>query len=398
MEGSDFLNKFLVYANGNSDNHGCEAITRSTVKILSLSKENSYIATSNLSNDMYYGVDKLSKLFEVNYLGEYSVLKRIINKISRQIQKKNICKPIMHYEKLKSVFSNVDIALSAGGDNYCYDDFEWLKAQNKIGKASRAKLVLWGCSIEETVLLNQDNIKDLEQFDLIIARETITYNNLINAGLHNKIKLYPDPAFQLDIKELALPIGFTPNNTIGINVSPMIIEYENTRGLAIQNYKNLIKYIIESTNFQIALIPHVVRKNGDDRIPLTEIYNNFKETGRVILIDDCNCIELKGFISRCRMFIGARTHATIAAYSTCVPTLVVGYSVKARGIAQDIFGRYENYVIPVQSLQNEYELIKAFQWLLKYENDIRSHLKSFMPSYNEKAWQAGNAVRELIGE
>ena len=52
-------------------------------------------------------------------------------------------------------------------------------------------------------------------------------------------------------------------------------------------------------------------------------------TGRVLLVGDHNCMELKGFIGRCRFFVGARTHATIAAYSSCVPTLAAGYSVKS---------------------------------------------------------------------
>jgi len=114
------------------------------------------------------------------------------------------------------------------------------------------------------------------------------------------------------------------------------------------------------------------------------------------MIDDHNCMELKGFISHCRMFIGARTHATIAAYSTCVPTLAVGYSVKAKGIAKDIFGTYENYVILVQSLQYEDDLIKAYQWFCDHENEIRTHLHNFMPSYIEKAWQAGEVIKKLL--
>lgn len=52
------------------------------------------------------------------------------------------------------------------------------------------------------------------------------------------------------------------------------------------------------------------------------------------------------------MFIGVRIYVTIAAYSTEVPTLVLGYSVKSRGIAKDIFGSEENYVIPVQDISN----------------------------------------------
>ena len=65
------------------------------------------------------------------------------------------------------------------------------------------------------------------------------------------------------------------------------------------------------------------------------------------------------------MFIGARTHATIAAYSPR-PTLVVGYSIKARGIAKDLFGTDEGYVLPVQALAQKEDLVNAFDWL--YQN------------------------------
>ena len=64
-------------------------------------------------------------------------------------------------------------------------------------------------------------------------------------------------------------------------------------------------------------------------------------TGRVVFFEDHNCMELKGIISKCRFFVGARTHSTIAAYSMGIPTLVVGYSVKARGIARDLLGGEE---------------------------------------------------------
>lgn len=50
------------------------------------------------------------------------------------------------------------------------------------------------------------------------------------------------------------------------------------------------------------------------------------------MIEDAPCGDLKGYISRCRFLVAARTHASIAAYSTGVPALVAGYSVKARGL------------------------------------------------------------------
>src|SRR5699024_6163198 len=121
--------------------------------------------------------------------------------------------------------------------------------------------------------------------------------------------------------------------------------------------------IIENTECSIALIPHVVWEDNDDRTVLRMLYNKFQNTGRVVFVNDCNCMQLKGFISRCRFFVGARTHATIAAYSTCVPTLALGYSTKSRGIAKDLFGTEKNYVISVQDLRKKEDLLEAFKWI-----------------------------------
>ena len=237
-------------------------------------------------------------------------------------------------------------------------------------------------------------MQSLKKYTLITPRESITYEALQNAGLSN-IKWFPDPAFTLKAVKPTLPEGFSKNNTIGINVSPMIIENETNSGAVMQNYIALLQHIIASTQMQIALLPHEVRPHSDDRKPLGELYKQFKDTGRVILVEDHNCMELKGYIASCRMFIGARTHATIAAYSSCVPTLAVGYSVKAKGIAKDIFGTYQDYVLPVQTIENKDDLIHAFEWLKQRETEIREHLTGFMPHYIEKAWQAGEEVRKL---
>ena len=145
----------------------------------------------------------------------------------------------------------------------------------------------------------------------------------------------------------------------------------------------------------MVLIPHVVWESNDDRKVLTPLFEEFRHTGRVILLTDHNCMELKGYIARCRLFIGARTHATIAAYSNCVPTLVLGYSVKSRGIARDLFGSEEHYVIPVQGMTDPNALAAGFDWLLEHETQIRSHLGKIMPGYKEKAYNAVNALKNL---
>ena len=167
----------------------------------------------------------------------------------------------------------------------------------------------------------------------------------------------------------------------------MVMNCENGNNITLKNYEKLIESIIAGTDMQIALIPHVVWAENDDRVPLRMLFEKYKHTGRVVMIEDHNCMELKGYIARCRFMIAARTHASIAAYSTCVPTLVVGYSVKAKGIAKDIFGTYENYVLPVQSLAQEDDLKNAFDWIYKNEDLIRTHLQSMMPEYRERAYK-----------
>ena len=77
-------------------------------------------------------------------------------------------------------------------------------------------------------------------------------------------------------------------------------------------------------------------------------------------------------------------------------TLVLGYSVKSRGIARDLFGNEENYVLPVQSLQEPDELTKHFRWLVGHEKEIKDHLEKIMPEYISKAYSGKMALDKLV--
>ena len=252
-----------------------------------------------------------------------------------------------------------------------------------------------GCSIEPELLTDPDIIDDMKRYNSIIARESITWQALVEAGLKDRTYLIPDPAFLLDMVKKPVPEAFIEGNMVGLNISPMVVEKETITGITMKNYRVLINHILETTDMNVALIPHVIWKNNDDRTVLKSLYKDFSQTGRVVLIEDCSCEELKGYIARCRFFIGARTHSTIAAYSSLVPTLVVGYSVKARGIAADLFGTWENYVLPVQSLSREGELIDGFEWLKNREAAVKARLRKVMPAYLERTRQIGKILGKL---
>lgn len=382
----------LYYHNG-STNHGCEAIVRATQKILD--RTDIILYSRKPESDLKYGLKEIVDV-ETDVANELKGFswKHICAAIYRKVRKSNYIQTIL---SRGIFFKNVrkgDVYFSIGGDNYCYTGKEVLGFYNTGIHRRGAKTVLWGCSFEPTDMT--ETLKsDIASYDLIIARESITYNLL--KQYNARTYLLPDPAFQLSRVLLPLPDRFLENKTVGINISPLITRCESVQGITIVNYQRLLAYIIEKTDMNIALIPHVIEKNNDDRTVLQSLYDYFADTERICMVDDCNCMELKGYISRCRFFIGARTHATIAAYSSCVPTLVVGYSVKARGIAKDIFGTDKNYVISVQELHKESDLLNKFIWLMKKEDEIADLLEARMPEYCAKALESKDLISTVLG-
>ncbi len=391
----DLNRPIILYMHAGSGNHGCEAIANSTLKLIAKKRQEAgvdikipvVVVSNSVAEDRKYSLGALEKqglcsLVEDRHIDRElvpHVLYYIYRKISGDKESfqrfkykdafKVFDKAVSDYKEKNpgTTWADKPLAVSIGGDNYCYPEMvnDLILAHN-VFKKKGFETVLWGCSIEPDSLNNGWLREDLKSYDRIYARESITRNALAVAGVdEDKLELRKDPAFELETSKVSIPKRFLPGKTVGINLSPMVQNKETVPGITIENYKNLIKYILEETDQNVALIPHVVWGNNDDRRPLEELYLEFKDTKRVTLIGDAPAQELKGYISNCSFFVGARTHSTIAAYSSGVPTLVIGYSVKSRGIATDLFGGYENYVLPVQELKEPDEMIKAYKWILE---------------------------------
>lgn len=392
------MKNICLYPHPTSLNHGCEAIAVCTSEILKRSIPKSNISLGVMHELQTDGIETqlVKKSVDQLVLCSLPDLKRLSiewfkYQLIKKIRNKDCAVEILanrFYKDNNRLINSNELFLSIGGDNYCYGRPTGLYAIHKVIANNEKKSMLYGCSIEPNAI-DKEMIEDLKLYNLIVCRESITYEALKDRGLTNAV-LYPDPAFTLTKSEestIKLPV-----NTIGINVSPMILDYSSESQTVYTAFLNLLKYLIDNTAYNIALIPHVTVSTTDDRMVLKKLYEDLDKNRRIQLFDDMDCKELKNIISQCRFFIGARTHATIAAYSTCVPTLVCGYSVKAKGIAKDLFGSYENYVIPVQTINNEKQLIDAFLWMEKNEESIRDRLETIMPDYIDKAYEAGKVI------
>lgn len=224
--------KYVLYMHGGSGNRGCEAIVRTTSKLLNKPND-SVLWSFNKMEDEQCGIDQLYSRIVVSEEIKRFSLSHFQSLYRRKVLHQNDVNMKIF---LKNTF-NGSIALCVGGDNYCYpwSAKQAVELNREIRKHAKAT-VFWGCSIEEDAL--SDEVKeDLRQYSLITAREQLSYQ-LLKQINPNTIQV-SDPAFTLKPEYLPLPDEFIEGNTVGINVSPLIMKYGDS-SVIFENYKQLM--------------------------------------------------------------------------------------------------------------------------------------------------------------
>ena len=381
--------KYFLFNHVGSFNHGCEAIVRGTVNIIDNADSEAEFVLSSFAPETDSGITGVEKRVFAT---------RQLNYFEKLVSAFHI--KICHSEEyaLKKMYADIvaqaqdcDICLSVGGDTYCYGDNHGIQVLTGELKKSGKKVVLWGASIGEEDL-SEDKLRSLRDFDAIFTRESLTYELLKNKNANDNIFLNPDPAFCMERDNVEAIKGFTKENTLGLNVSPLVEGYNPE---ITQVTRDFIKYVLENTTLKILLIPHVVEDGNNDYEYMRGFYEAFRNSRCIeILPPDLNAKQYKGYIANTRFFIGARTHATIAAYSNGVPTAVLGYSVKSRGIAKDLFGE-EKYVLDSRMLTDAQPVIDELNALIENEREIKETLMRKVPLYLRNAMQMGDKLTKL---
>ncbi|MCS7461016.1 polysaccharide pyruvyl transferase family protein [Paenibacillus doosanensis] len=384
--------KIMMFAHGGSLNRGCEAIVRSSTSLIKerIRDAKVYLASGKPETDQI--ITKLDGIYDGSAQGirKYSYDWFVSAVKMKLFQDETYALGKIHDNIVRHI-PGMDVCLSIGGDNYCYGEQPGWYEINRRVKASGKKLVLWGCSIGEEDM-SEKKLEDLKRFDLILARETLTYNMLVQKGLTN-VQLCADPAFTMEKEELELPSGWQDGNTVGLNFSPLVWK-RNVQSQ--QAVRELISHILTTTDMTIALTPHVMEGGNNDYEMLRQYYEEFRATDRVILLPgDLNAVQYKGYISRMRFFVGARTHATIAAYSNFVPTMVLGYSIKSKGISKDIFGE-EKLVLGIKEISDGVLLKAKFDEMIREERELRQRLQTSIPHIKKMSYKAVEHLGKLV--
>lgn len=397
------MKKVVILIGSFCYNRGSEALVRGTIDIIKKYIPDSQIVLCSAEEEFgpHLNVDNVDKYVRrQSYYGKISI-NRLTANFYRKVLHRNDISDHIKYKYLLKECKDADLVIVSGGDNYdkSYNMFNLIHSVNKaIRNTSKAKMVMYDCSLDINEI-DEDIKNDFKLFDAITARENDTYNAFLEKCPDNNVYYFPDPAFVMEAKEIKLPAKFKLNGTVGVNVSSMVTQkqYGSNVDDILISYENMIQWILSNTDNNVMLIPHVM-KNLDLSV-LKKLYARFTDDDRVFLIDneELTAQELKYLISKCVFYVGARTHSTIAAYSTSVPTLVLGYSVKSIGIARDLFGTEKDYVVSTNNLSSTNMLTESFKKLYLKKDEIRRNLQNnIISNYISKACSAGILFKDLV--
>lgn len=254
---------------------------------------------------------------------------------------------------------------------------------------------------------------------LLTVREHLSKKYLESIGLKRTIHVTGDCAFGMspyiseDInrwhmkfdnwkKEGQLIIGVTLSRRLSRFMFSEYGDRAQKYDLYVETMANIIDQIINKYNCKIVFIPHVLGPSlADDRITHRDIAKRIKHLEHVIMIEKpFHTNEMKALISKVDYILSARMHALVAAYSTGIPGVAIGYSHKYKGIIGEMLG-LESVFIDVRSLERDVfinEIINKLNHLIENNNYYKEHLYRILPSVKERSIQNCKLAINVLGD
>ncbi len=409
---------FILAGNGPYTNRGCEAIVRGTTKILrEYYKDPRFLCFSHIQSKGQFRRQCLNEVDPaITHLHSHRMNKKQVVR--------NFWKPgtwlyayrylfdpeALNYQVYRDMLPFLDDAvavLSVGGDTYSLDyDLPILFAGlDDIVLERKRPLAIWGASVGPFNAIpkcEQYMSRHLRKVPVIFARESVTIDYLKGIGVTENVYPVSDPAFLMDpVKPKDIEgVLSIDEEAIGLNLSPLMAKY--VTGGDLKAWTSMASSIVENvakkTGMPVYLIPHVTNPNSNDHEFMQRALSLIKDrNGNIILVSpEYNAAETKWIISQMAFFAGARTHSTIAALSSGVPTLSFAYSIKAQGINRDIFG-HTDYCMGAADLNAEAVAARVIS-MLDESAAIRRELAGRVPGTQRAALRAGMELKHLIGE
>lgn len=411
-------NKILITGHDTFHNKGCQALVHTTTEI---SKQVFPDASFTIFSWEPEYDEPLYKMdhpdFEFKFIrhrfqtGEFSLRNRFwlfLNLFLRLRTDKILRTSKNFYEAIKSS----DLVIVSGGDilaDYGEEAVKHYFFPIAVALALKKPVYVFAQSISR--YKSEEMLRFakfyLNKVSLITVRERLSFEYLKEIGIKAPFHLTADPAFTLQpctetrMKEI-LEAEHLPDKDgliIGVSVSETATRWSDSSYNAfLEIMAKVCDQLINKYKAKIVFVPHVTYENNtanDDRLvgrAVKSLVTNKQNT--FVIEGDYSCSELKAIIGRCTLFIGARTHSTIASTSMLVPTIAIAYSTKAFGIMEDVLDK-EKCVCNVRTL-NAKELLAKSEYLMENREKIIKEMSHRLDEIRRRSYLNGKLAREIV--
>ena len=206
--------------------------------------------------------------------------------------------------------------------------------------------------------------------------------------------LTTDIAFALPYHEVNL--STSDKVRVGFNPSGLLwnsdFEKDNRFQLSVNYHEyceKVISYLLEK-GYEVYLIPHAFHLEGpaseNDFSAALEIKKSHPECK--VITDIATPMDAKSYIAKMDAFIGARMHATIAAFSSGVPVIPFSYSRKFEGLFESL--KYD-YIIHGKTDSTNEAIDKTMQYI-----EDRTTLKARINEQKPRVEQSNRFIVDEI--
>jgi polysaccharide pyruvyl transferase WcaK-like protein len=240
----------------------------------------------------------------------------------------------------------------------------------------------------------------------IIKRAEVVYTRDEQSGKAaqelsgREVFLTTDVAFALPYKKRELEetesvkVGFNPSGLLWVGG----YTHDNQFGLTLDYQKycmEVCKRLDQDSRYEVFLIPHVGTSqdqagNENDRAVCEFLQKRYPKMK--ILEDIHSPMDIKGYLAAMDVFVGARMHATIGAFSSGVATIPVSYSRKFEGL----YGSLDyDYVIHARKDSTEEAVRKTIHYIENYQQ-LQKAVEQSMKLVEEKQQMFRTSLADFI--
>lgn len=370
----------------NNDNLGCCALTYSLLNLIEQQSKKYNVENTYIIFERNPDKDKVKKLAETLAIGQNRVISEKSARFIRLYKKKenDVCKS-------RIAECDLIIDLTQGDsftDIYGFSRFISYTLDKLTVEKLGVPLVLGPQTYGpyRKPLTKFIAKKAIKKADYVFSRDLLSKTYLDDMKVTKDVYVGTD---------LAIGLPYTKENklckSVGINISGLLwpdkVEGTETRFSLKCDYREFMIRTVQmfiDKGYSVYFISHV----GADYPACCEMKKLFPMATLMDLFE--TPVEAKSFISGLEVFIGARMHATIAAFSSGVPVIPIAYSRKFKGL-------FENCQYDIGVDLTELDLNDSVMRMEQYADNVEK-LKEKVGESREIAFEKYMTMADRLGD